>query len=111
MHKTKGLEFATMHVLDDAMHVLDDFAKVSCPRHNLAQLPQFRVESFSEDEWILQYVAVNRAKKHLVMTKSLENILTLAGQYFLQAELTNNVLKSGMFNCCVGQCNNAVLVC
>jgi superfamily I DNA/RNA helicase len=37
------------------------------------------LESFSEDEWNLLYVAVTRAKKRLIMTKSLENILTLAG--------------------------------
>ena len=36
-------------------------------------------ESFSEDEWNLLYVAVTRARKRLIMTRSLENILTLAG--------------------------------
>ncbi|XP_034877599.1 F-box DNA helicase 1 isoform X3 [Mirounga leonina] len=67
-------------------------------------------ESFSEDEWNLLYVAVTRAKKRLIMTKSLENILTLAGEYFLQAELTSNVLKTGVVRCCVGQCNNSIPV-
>ncbi|KAG8515948.1 F-box DNA helicase 1, partial [Galemys pyrenaicus] len=103
VHKAKGLEF-------DTVHVLDDFVKVPCARHNLAQLPHFRVESFSEDEWNLLYVAVTRAKKRLIMTKSLENILTLAGEYFLQAELTSDVLKTGVVRCCVGQCNNAIPV-
>ncbi|XP_045714105.1 F-box DNA helicase 1 [Phyllostomus hastatus] len=103
VHKAKGLEF-------DTVHVLDDFVKVPCARHNLAQLPHFRVESFSEDEWNLLYVAVTRAKKQLIMTKSLENILTLAGEYFLQAELTSNVLKTGVVRCCVGQCNNTIPV-
>ncbi|XP_058138437.1 F-box DNA helicase 1 isoform X1 [Dasypus novemcinctus] len=103
VHKAKGLEF-------DIVHVLDDFVKVPCARHNLPQLPHFRVESFSEDEWNLLYVAVTRAKKRLIMTKSLENILTLAGEYFLQAELTSNVLKTGVVSCCVGQCNNAIPV-
>uniref|UniRef100_A0A8C4MMX5 F-box DNA helicase 1 n=1 Tax=Equus asinus TaxID=9793 RepID=A0A8C4MMX5_EQUAS len=79
VHKAKGLEF-------DTVHVLDDFVKVPCARHNLAQLPHFRVESFSEDEWNLLYVAVTRAKKRLIMTKSLENILTLAGAEHLTAE-------------------------
>lgn len=101
VHKAKGLEF-------DTVHVLDDFVKVPCARHNLAQLPHFRVESFSEDEWNLLYVAVTRAKRRLIMTKSLENILTLAGEYFLQAELTSNVLKTGVVRCCVGQCSNAI---
>ncbi|XP_019062643.1 F-box DNA helicase 1 isoform X2 [Fukomys damarensis] len=103
VHKAKGLEF-------DTVHVLDDFVKVPCARHNLAQLPHFRVESFSEDEWNLLYVAVTRAKKRLIMTKSLENILTLAGEYFLQVELTSNVLKTGVVCCCVAQCNNAIPV-
>uniref|UniRef100_A0A8C9AXG0 F-box DNA helicase 1 n=1 Tax=Phocoena sinus TaxID=42100 RepID=A0A8C9AXG0_PHOSS len=65
-------------------------------------------ESFSEDEWNLLYVAVTRARKRLIMTRSLENILTLAGEYFLQAELTSNVLKTGVVRCCVGQCSNAI---
>ncbi|XP_036099449.1 F-box DNA helicase 1 isoform X1 [Molossus molossus] len=103
VHKAKGLEF-------DTVHVLDDFVKVPCARHNLAQLPHFRVESFSEDEWNLLYVAVTRAKKRLIITRSLENILTLAGEYFLQAELTSNVLKTGVVHCCVGQCNNTIPV-
>ncbi|XP_075408541.1 F-box DNA helicase 1 isoform X1 [Tenrec ecaudatus] len=103
VHKAKGLEF-------DTVHVLDDFVKVPCARHNLAQLPHFRVESFSEDEWNLLYVAVTRAKKRLIMTNSLENILTLAGEYFLQAELTSDVLKTGVVRCCVGQCNNPIPV-
>ncbi|MBV99904.1 F-box DNA helicase 1, partial [Eschrichtius robustus] len=38
VHKAKGLEF-------DTVHVLDDFVKVPCARHNLAQLPHFRVEA------------------------------------------------------------------
>ncbi|XP_016045256.1 F-box DNA helicase 1 isoform X2 [Erinaceus europaeus] len=101
VHKAKGLEF-------DTVHVLDDFVKVPCARHNLAQLPHFRVESFSEDEWNLLYVAVTRAKKCLIMTKSLENILTLAGEYFLQAELTSSVLQAGVVHCCVDQCSNAI---
>ncbi|XP_021566739.1 F-box DNA helicase 1 [Carlito syrichta] len=103
VHKAKGLEF-------DTVHVLDDFVKVPCARHNLSQLPHFRVESFSEDEWNLLYVAVTRARKRLIMTKSLENILTLAGEYFLQAELTSSVLKTGVVRCCVGQCDNAIPV-
>ncbi|TKC36586.1 hypothetical protein EI555_016721, partial [Monodon monoceros] len=29
-------------------------------------------------------------------------------EYFLQAELTSNVLKTGVVRCCVGQCSNAI---
>ena len=45
----------------------------------LCMSPFLASESFSEDEWNLLYVAVTRARKRLIMTKSLENILTLAG--------------------------------
>lgn len=31
-------------------------------------------------------------------------------EYFLQAELTSNVLKTGVVRCCVGQCSNAIPV-
>lgn len=41
VHKAKGLEF-------DTVHVLDDFVKVPCARHNLAQLPHFRVGEQTE---------------------------------------------------------------
>lgn len=41
VHKAKGLEF-------DTVHVLDDFVKVPCARHNLAQLPHFRVGEHTE---------------------------------------------------------------
>ena len=36
--------------------------------------------------------------------------LFLSQEYFLQAELTSNVLKTGVVRCCVGQCNNAIPV-
>lgn len=42
VHKAKGLEF-------DTVHVLDDFVKVPCARHNLAQLPHFRV---GKEHWV-----------------------------------------------------------
>lgn len=41
VHKAKGLEF-------DTVHVLDDFVKVPCAKHNLAQLPHFRVGEQTE---------------------------------------------------------------
>ncbi|KAM8982099.1 F-box DNA helicase 1 isoform X1 [Sarcophilus harrisii] len=101
VHKAKGLEF-------DTVQILDDFVKVPCGRHSLPQIPHFRIESFPDEEWNLLYVAVTRAKKCLIMTKSLENILTLAGEYYFQAELTRDVLKSGEVLCCVRQCNNII---
>ncbi|XP_073185002.1 F-box DNA helicase 1 isoform X4 [Lepidochelys kempii] len=101
VHKAKGLEF-------DTVLVADDFVKVPCARHNLQRLPHFITDMSSEDEWNLLYVAVTRAKKYLLMTKSLEYLLTLAGEYFLRPELTSEALKEGSIRCSVSQCHNAV---
>uniref|UniRef100_A0A8C3I2V1 F-box DNA helicase 1 n=1 Tax=Chrysemys picta bellii TaxID=8478 RepID=A0A8C3I2V1_CHRPI len=101
VYKAKGLEF-------DTVLVADDFMKVPCARHNLQRLPHFITDMSAEDEWNLLYVAVTRAKKHLLMTKSLEYLLTLAGEYFLRPELTSEALKEGAIHCSVSQCHNAV---
>ncbi|XP_067391018.1 F-box DNA helicase 1 isoform X2 [Emydura macquarii macquarii] len=101
VHKAKGLEF-------DTVLVADDFVKVPCAKHNLGRLPRFSTDMLPEDEWNLLYVAVTRAKKHLLMTKSLENLLTLAGEYFLRPELTSETLKNGAVHCYMSQCRNAV---
>ncbi|XP_041110648.1 F-box DNA helicase 1 [Polyodon spathula] len=102
VHKAKGLEF-------DTVEVTDDFAKVPCARHNLHRLPRFNLGSVPDDEWNLLYVAVTRAKKCLVMTKSIENLLTLAGEYFLRSELTSNLFKEGQLpRCTVRECHNTV---
>ncbi|XP_029471363.1 F-box DNA helicase 1 isoform X2 [Rhinatrema bivittatum] len=100
VHKAKGMEFETVHVSDD-------FVKVPCARHNLQRLP-FRVDLYVEDEWNLLYVAVTRAKKHLMITKSIENLLTLAGEYFLRPELTGGPLREGKLTCAVTECSNAM---
>nr|XP_033813910.1 F-box DNA helicase 1 isoform X2 [Geotrypetes seraphini] len=100
VHKAKGMEFETVHVSDD-------FVKVPCARHNIQRL-HFRVDLYAEDEWNLLYVAVTRAKKHLMITKSIENILTLAGEYFLRPELMRSVLEQEKCICAVRECSNAV---
>uniref|UniRef100_K7G5V1 F-box DNA helicase 1 n=1 Tax=Pelodiscus sinensis TaxID=13735 RepID=K7G5V1_PELSI len=101
VHKAKGLEF-------DNVLVADDFVKVPCARHNLQRLPHYSTDMAAEDEWNLLYVAVTRAKKHLLMTKSLEYLLTLAGEYFLRPELTCEALKEGAVRCSVSECPNTV---
>lgn len=53
-------------------------------------------------------MAATRAKKHLIITKSIENILTLAGEYSLKAELTSEVLKDGPVLCALGHCRNPI---
>ncbi|XP_069621427.1 F-box DNA helicase 1 isoform X1 [Ranitomeya imitator] len=100
VHKAKGMEF-------DIVEVTDDFVKIPCARHNLERL-QIPVGTVAEDEWNLLYVAVTRAKKHLTITKSIENILTLAGEYSLKAELSSLILKDGPVQCALPHCRNSI---
>ncbi|XP_028670046.1 F-box DNA helicase 1 isoform X1 [Erpetoichthys calabaricus] len=100
VHKAKGLEF-------DTVKVTNDFSRVPCARHNLARIPRFSVEMTPDDEWNLLYVAVTRARKCLLMTKSIENLITLAGEYFLRSDLTSSLLKDGTLpTCAVTECPN-----
>ncbi|KAM4747278.1 F-box DNA helicase 1 [Rhinophrynus dorsalis] len=101
VHKAKGMEF-------DTVQVTDDFAKIPAARHNLERL-QIPFTVSVEDEWNLLYVAVTRAKKNLIMTKSIENIITLAGEYFLKAELSSQVFKDGPVVCALDHCKNSLL--
>ncbi|KAG8440050.1 hypothetical protein GDO86_006008, partial [Hymenochirus boettgeri] len=101
VHKAKGMEF-------DTVKVTDDFFKIPTTRHNLERL-NIKIASGVEDEWNLLYVAVTRAKKHLVITQSIENILTLAGEYFLKAELSSVIFKEGPVQCAFNHCNNNML--
>ncbi|XP_075455517.1 F-box DNA helicase 1 isoform X2 [Ascaphus truei] len=98
VHKAKGMEF-------DTVQVTDDFVKIPCARHNFERL-QFQFGMSVEDEWNLIYVAVTRAKKHLVITKSIENIMSMAGEYFLRAALTREVLQGEPLVCALEHCNN-----
>ncbi|CAJ0938372.1 unnamed protein product [Ranitomeya imitator] len=91
----------------DIVEVTDDFVKIPCARHNLERL-QIPVGTVAEDEWNLLYVAVTRAKKHLTITKSIENILTLAGEYSLKAELSSLILKDGPVQCALPHCRNSI---
>ncbi|KAK3544963.1 hypothetical protein QTP86_029943 [Hemibagrus guttatus] len=103
VHKSKGLEF-------DTVVVMDDFIKVSCSRHNLQRMninPAIR--RADADEWNLLYVAMTRAKRALYMTKSVSNILTLAGEYFLRFELTSTLLNKDQHRrCSTRECPNLI---
>ncbi|KAI4874006.1 hypothetical protein NFI96_027836, partial [Prochilodus magdalenae] len=103
MHKSKGLEF-------DTVVVMDDFMKVPCSRHNLQRMnisPGIR--NVEADEWNLLYVAVTRAKRALFITKSICNILTLAGEYFLRFELSSTILnKEESVKCSTRECPNQI---
>ncbi|KAK6314860.1 hypothetical protein J4Q44_G00143890 [Coregonus suidteri] len=56
VHKSKGLEFATVVITDD-------FAKVPCAAHNLPRLSSCSGGDILEDEWNLLYVAVTRGQE------------------------------------------------
>ncbi|XP_053318973.1 F-box DNA helicase 1 [Spea bombifrons] len=100
VHKAKGLEF-------DTVLITDDFLKIPSARHNL-EGQQIPLGLSLEDEWNLLYVAVTRAKTHLIITKNVENILTLAGEYLFRAEPTSQALKEGPISCALKQCNNTI---
>ncbi|XP_022527587.2 F-box DNA helicase 1 [Astyanax mexicanus] len=103
VHKAKGLEF-------DTVVVTDDFMKVPCARHNLQRMninPGIR--NVHADEWNLLYVAVTRAKKTLYITKSVCNILTLAGEYCLRSEMSSTILnKNEYVRCSTRECLNHI---
>ncbi|XP_028810468.1 F-box DNA helicase 1 [Denticeps clupeoides] len=100
VHKSKGLEF-------DTVILTDDFVKVSCQRHIMQKRGIKPAGGIRDDEWNLLYVGVTRAKRNLIITKSIRNILTLAGEYFLRSELTSALLEKAYPLCCsVRDCPN-----
>ncbi|XP_048879714.1 F-box DNA helicase 1 isoform X1 [Brienomyrus brachyistius] len=103
VHKSKGLEF-------DTVVVTDDFVKMPCAQHNMQRLG-YHLRDVPDDEWNVLYVAVTRAKRRLVLTKTIENLLTLAGEYFLRSQLTGTLLTEGQPPCCsVPECRNHIRV-
>ncbi|XP_009280941.1 PREDICTED: F-box DNA helicase 1 [Aptenodytes forsteri] len=100
VHQAKGLEF-------DTVLIADDFKQVPCLSGNY-QRTNFSIDinlRYPEDEWNLFYVAVTRAKKYLLMSKSLEHLLALAGEHFLRVELMSEAAEDGAaVPCCMPQC-------
>uniref|UniRef100_A0A8C2E6V1 F-box DNA helicase 1 n=1 Tax=Cyprinus carpio TaxID=7962 RepID=A0A8C2E6V1_CYPCA len=102
VHKAKGLEF-------DAVVVTDDFMKVPCARHNLQRVGSFNAANIQDDEWNLLYVAITRAKRALYITKTISNILTFTGEYFLRSGLTSTLLsKDPSLVCSIKGCENHI---
>ncbi|XP_060745142.1 F-box DNA helicase 1 isoform X1 [Tachysurus vachellii] len=103
VHKSKGLEF-------DTVVVMDDFIKVPCSRHNLQRMNiNPGIKTADADEWNLLYVAVTRAKRALYITKSVSNILTLAGEYFLRFELSSTLVNKDLHRrCSTRECPNLI---
>lgn len=103
VHKSKGLEF-------DTVVVTDDFMKVPCARHNLQRVGGFNAANVPDDEWNLLYVAITRAKRTLYITKTISNILTFPGEYFLRSELTSTLLsKDPSLVCSTEDCQNHII--
>ncbi|KFW04543.1 F-box only protein 18, partial [Fulmarus glacialis] len=92
VHQAKGLEF-------DTVLIADDFVKVPSLSGN-EQRTNFSIGMYPEDEWNLLYVAVTRAKKYLLMSKSVEDLLALAGERFLRVELMSEAAKNGATVAC-----------
>ncbi|XP_063998837.1 F-box DNA helicase 1 [Pogoniulus pusillus] len=102
VHQAKGLEF-------DTVLIADDFVKVPGLSGDLQRRTNFSIDMYPEDEWNLLYVAVTRAKKYLLMSQSLEQLLALAGEHFLRVELMSEAVKDGgSIVCSVPQCKAAV---
>lgn len=102
VHKSKGLEF-------DVVVVTDDFAKVPCARHNLRRAGGFSIDNVPDDEWNLIYVAITRAKKTLYISKTITNLITFTGEYFLRSEQTSSLLsKDPALTCSTKDCENQI---
>ncbi|KAM6419457.1 F-box DNA helicase 1 isoform 1-T1 [Pluvialis apricaria] len=102
VHQAKGLEF-------DTVLIADDFVKVPCPGGDYQTRTNFSIGMYPEDEWNLLYVAVTRAKKCLLISKSLEHVLALAGEHFLRVELMSEAAKDGTtVACSVPQCRETL---
>ncbi|XP_059843088.1 F-box DNA helicase 1 isoform X6 [Hypanus sabinus] len=102
VHKAKGLEF-------DTVQIAEDIIKVPGFRHNPIVLSQFKIDLVPCIDWNLLYIAVTRAKRRLVMSRSLECLLSFASEYFLKPELTTNLLdKSLPAKCYVRGCLNHI---
>ncbi|KAM6146940.1 F-box DNA helicase 1 [Phoenicopterus ruber ruber] len=101
VHQAKGLEFDTVLIADDFMNVQS--------LNNTYKRNNFGIGTCPEDEWNLFYVAVTRAKKCLLMSKSVEHLLALAGERFLRVELMSEAAKDGdTITCSAPQCTKTL---
>ncbi|KAM6425467.1 F-box DNA helicase 1 [Rhynochetos jubatus] len=102
VHQAKGLEF-------DTVLIADDFVKPPCLHNEYRSGANFIIGMYPDDEWNLLYVAVTRAKKYLLMSKSLEHLLAMAGEHFLRVELLSEAAKdAATLSCSVPACSEAL---
>ncbi|KAG7234264.1 hypothetical protein INR49_004119 [Caranx melampygus] len=102
VHKAKGLEF-------DTVMVTDDFSEVPGCRHEMRHHSNFSFSRVPDDEWNLLYVAVTRARRSLIITRNIHNILSMDGEYFLKSQMPNTLMKAGEpLPCSVTNCPNCI---
>ncbi|XP_055509377.1 F-box DNA helicase 1 isoform X2 [Leucoraja erinacea] len=102
VHKAKGSEFETVQIAEDLI-------KLPGFQHNPHVLSGFRIDSVPDVNWNLLYIAVTRAKRRLVMSRSLEYLLSFASEYFLKPVLTTNLLGKGLPpKCHISGCLNRI---
>ncbi|XP_067861254.1 F-box DNA helicase 1 isoform X2 [Heptranchias perlo] len=103
VHKAKGYEFETVQITDDLVKV-PDF------RHNRRIPSGFRMDMVPDVDWNLVYIAVTRGKRCLVTNRSLECLLSFAGEYLLKPDLTTSLFGEGILPIChVGGCSNRIV--
>ncbi|XP_078409157.1 F-box DNA helicase 1 [Cetorhinus maximus] len=102
VHKAKGYEF-------DTVQIANDLVKVPGYRHD-HMFSEFRIDVVPEIDWNLLYIAVTRAKRCLVMNRSLECLLSFAGEYFVKPELTSSLFVEGLLPSCWARgCSNSIV--
>jgi F-box protein 18 (helicase) len=82
-HKAKGLEFETVRILDDFI-VNGMVTETEIGYHGWTIVVRDEDGFVPVDEKNLLYVAATRAKKALLMSRTLVNVLKKAGEQFLQ---------------------------
>ncbi|XP_060541168.1 F-box DNA helicase 1-like [Pantherophis guttatus] len=104
VHKAKGLEFDTVQISGDFVSIPFTWPYLGRFPRNPPALP----EAIPEDEWNLLYVAVTRAKKRLVMSRFLADILKVTKEYYVRFELTEEVCKKMSLWCSEHGCCNSI---
>ncbi|XP_026547624.1 F-box DNA helicase 1, partial [Notechis scutatus] len=104
VHKAKGLEFDTVQVAGDFVSIPFTWPYLGRLPRSLPAVP----EAIPEDEWNLLYVAVTRAKKRLVMSRFLADILKVTKEYYVRFELTEEVCKNMSLWCSEQLCCNSI---
>ncbi|KAM4678436.1 F-box DNA helicase 1-like [Discoglossus pictus] len=129
-YKAKGMQYDTVIVTDDYVNVPIEWGNTKKQQIPSADEEEDEMEPGpsatekqademepgpptekdlrEQDEWNLLYVAVTSAKKNLVITKTIEKILSLKGEHFLKAELTSDALKEGPKRCAIKHCKNTL---